>query len=195
MRLHQYLNEDTWSYDDMVSLIKSNCNPFLKDWQSTYKYNFLYSGRKSSKDFDIKTIRKNRKPQNTSLDIHNIVDDWFYREFGVRARSNAMFGTFNRSMAEIYGNLFIVFPIGKYVMLSSDKVRDLYLKLGTELVDYTIWADFKVNEEVKATIINFLEKSNYKKNIYNLNEQMVICKKYYMIHGNYNHILKGDLLR
>ena len=206
MRLQQYLNEDTWSYDDMVSLIKANCKPFLKDWQSKYIGKFLYSGRDSSKNYDIKTIRKNRRPMSMHIAMHNIIDDWFYKKFSVRARSNAMFGSFNDDHASEYGDVYMIFPIGKYMMLSSDKVRDLYVKISYEirkthpgfLMDmYDNYLDSgKLNaKQVELTIINFLEKSNYKKNIYNLNEQMVICKKYYMVHGDYEHLLKKDLLK
>ena len=206
MRLQQYLNEGTWSYDDIVSLIKSNCKPFLKDWQSKYLGKFLYSGRDSSKNFDMKKVRKNRRPMSTHIIIHNIIDGWFYKKFGIKARSNAAFGTFNNDHASDYGDVYIIFPIGKYTMISSNKVRDLYVKISNEirkiypgfLMDmYDDYLDSgKLNaKQVELTIINFLEKSNYKKNIYNLNEQMVICKKYYMIQSDYQKELKEDLLK
>ena len=205
MRLQQYLNEGTWSYNDMVSLIKANCKPFLKDWQSTYRYSFLYSGREWFNDFDMRAVRKDRNPQSTPSDIHEWIDDWFYKKFGVRARSNVVFGTFNKNDAENYGEPFMIFPIDKYMMLSSNKVEDLYLTLGKYLRRYDrkfemITYEFRLRagdiniDEVKTRIIDFLNKSNYKKNILNLNEQMVICKKYYMIQINYQKELKEDLL-
>ena len=154
---------------------------------------------------DMKVVRKNRKPQSTPSDIHEWIDDWFYEKFGVRARSNVVFGSFDKLVTVDYGEPFIIFPIGKYMMLSSNKVSDLYLTLGKYLRKYNrkfnmFTYDDRIRAgdinvmEMKTRIIDFLNKSNYKKNILNLNEQMVICKKYYMIQINYQKELKEDLL-
>jgi hypothetical protein len=52
------------------------------------KNDFLYSGRK--KNFDMWQrlyIRKNRKPRDTNILIHNWIDNIFNKLYGFKARS------------------------------------------------------------------------------------------------------------
>ena len=74
-------------------------------------------------------MRDNRRPLDTPLWLHTVLDDWFYKKFKVRARSNALFCSFNDHLARNYGNVYRVFPIGKYQAISSFKVKDLYFEL------------------------------------------------------------------
>jgi hypothetical protein len=56
------------------------------------KNDFLYSGRK--KNFDMWQrlyIRKNRKPRDTNILIHNWIDNIFNKLYGFKARSQSIF--------------------------------------------------------------------------------------------------------
>lgn len=123
MRFYNYLTEE--KPEIIIKSIEDKCQPFLKDWNGNF---FLYSGRRKINDFTIKKIRKNRKPSDTPLEVHNLIDDWFYKNFGVRARSNSIFCIYNKSQ-EFYGTPHIVFPIGKYTSLYSYDIVDLYNQL------------------------------------------------------------------
>ena len=219
MRLQQYLNEQRAakeldvSLNEMVDLIQEECQPFLKDWKSKYVKHFLYSGRNYGFEFGEGKVRKNRKPKDTPQEIHQMVDDWFKKKFGVRVRSNSMFLSFNRSVAINYGNTtYIIFPIGKYKLFSSSSVEDLYIDIKEMLSKilrdhdafmggyalHLMYDDIKnigSEDEFEEKLYKFLEESFYTTNEYNKNEQALVCDKYYMIDTKYQKELYSMLLR
>ena len=181
MRLHQYLNEFYDGDEDIakkrISLIEKNCQPFLKQMKSINfeDDNLLFSGRWDRTEFTKKKVRKNRRPKDTSIDIHDWVDNWFYKKFGIKARSNTIFCTSHKGYALSYGNLFVIFPIGKFEVIWSSRLKDLFNK-----------AD--MNRGLEKWSKNFLEfnAKTYKKGdlqgaIKSENEIMLHCKEYYLL--------------
>lgn len=130
MRLINYLNEAI-DIESRFDLIERNCKPFLRDL-SRVDYGVLYSGRQSREIFIERDVRKNRKPKDMDLKIHGWVDDWFYKKFGIRARSNSLFCTSEINVALTYGTPYIICPIGKYEIIWSPEIRDLYSMLDDE---------------------------------------------------------------
>jgi hypothetical protein len=72
MKFYNYLNEE--NIDEIISLIKRDCQPFLKDWRKTGN-DFLYTGKKIKKDFIKKKVRKDRKPKDMPEETHKIIDN------------------------------------------------------------------------------------------------------------------------
>ena len=131
MKFKQYLTESSGktSFEDILNLIINNCQPFLKECKQSCGKNprFLFSGRSGDKDYFIRNVRKNRTPMDMPEDAHDAFDDAFHKKFGIKARSNSIFVTGSKYMAENYGDtVYAIFPIGKYKYLWSPKFQDLY---------------------------------------------------------------------
>ena len=179
MRLQQYLNEasDEDIAKKRIALIWKNCQPFLKQMKSLNfeNENLLFSGRKSSSDFTKKKVRKNRSPKDTSIDIHNWVDDWFYEKFGIRARSNTVFCTSDRGTSIEYGDVYVLFPIGKFEVIWSYHLKDLYDKFVMDMgLEY--WKKNFLSYDAKT-----YKKGNLQRALKSKNEIMLYCKEYYML--------------
>lgn len=74
-------------------------------------------------------VNKNRQPSNTHPRIHQAADDWFYKKFGIRARSQTAFCTASKVITSDYGFPFLVFPAQDYQVIWSRKVQDLFMFL------------------------------------------------------------------
>lgn len=166
-KFYNYLNEkdNIRDYPDDLELIKKDCLPFLKDLKRS-KYPFLYSGRSSWDPFVKRKVRKNRRPKDSPIELHEIFDRFFKNNFGVKARSEGMFVSRSSYLAEDYGTPYWVFPIGnKYKFIWSDQVEDLYENFKY-LADY-LKRDFGVSVyNLQTSIKNLLEKLRHSKYIY-----------------------------
>jgi hypothetical protein len=213
MKFKQYLKENNEMVDfyQKIKAIYTDCQPFLKDLvKNGFDYfkkgdDLLYSGKKNEIPFFKKSIRKNRKPKDTPIKEHELMDKLFNEKFGFKARSNSLFCTGDLTQASSYGNVYAIFPIGKYKFIYSKKIRDLfsdsptvtfekhyedeYLKTLEKLpTDHSvsIWYgdnNNKVKQEfiqkIKKEIISTYTDKNIMKAISSHNEIMVNCKEYY----------------
>jgi len=169
MRLKQYLNEET--YTEIIETIEKDCKPFIRDWKKLNVNEWLYSGRRGvSGDIIKKKVRVDRKPLGTPSDIHKTMDDWFYKKFKVRSRSNAVFCTFDKLPTGYYGDTFLIFPIGKYKAVSSKHVFDLFTFIMDMRSSEWSWLNKKLDK------LKYTDKLTYHDN-----EIMVTCKEYYMV--------------
>ena len=101
-------------------------SPFLKEiggLKNIDKY-VLFRGIKKVKD-PIITVRKNRRPLDTGKVMHKMLDDWFFDAFKHKHRSSSVFAIGNNRVAEGYGKVVAIFPIGKFSIAWSDDVPDL----------------------------------------------------------------------
>lgn len=190
MRFKKYILEST---EDNIKLINADCKPFLNDMKSKYKGHYLYSGRRVKTvkgEFIKKKIRTNRKNKDTPFPVHNLINDWFNKKFGFKAKSNAMFCSFNKNTALVFGQPYKIYPIGQYTLLSSNKVRDMIDivakacgyegqgALGAKA--YKTYPHF-MRKEVHEKVLKELDKANYKNKQYNDSEQILHCKEVYLL--------------
>ena len=202
MRLTKYLCESSKTllkveYKDMINLIKKDCKPFLYNWNKNYNKNFLYSGRHLTHgSFYVSKVRQDRYPKDTPLELHNFIDNWFYKKFGIKARSNAIFCSFDINSTKSYGNPYIIFPIGEYTTIASPIIKDLYDEIdnatylmpsrngdNTGLENWNNYTDETTNDKIIDATLDILNKGKYTKNIYSSSayEIMLHCKEYYMM--------------
>lgn len=125
-------------------------------------------------------INRPRKPRNTDPKIHAIVDDWFYKKFEIRARSQTIFCSPDIGHAKEYiskgGELLEIKLLddGPVGLIFSPKVYD-FIEIMEELPPR-----FKNRD-----IINWLEEKKYEmvRKIDSLPEDfkgevMLFCKTY-----------------
>ena len=124
-----------------IELVYTHCMPFIKDLvKGRYNYltknqDLLHSGRKGSDPIIKKNIRTNRKPSDMDMDLYNYYDKTFYKKFGIKGRSGSLFCSGDSHMAGGYGDTnYIVFPVGKYEILWSDEIRDLYKNPYSDMI-------------------------------------------------------------
>lgn len=213
MKFLNYINENKYleiiklvhsrkkalALEKMIEILEKDCRPFLNEWKRLGINDFLYSGRVDYKTFTKKTIRKDRQPLNTPEAIHQIIDNWFNKKFGVKARSNSMFCSFDMDMIETYGYEHFVFPIGQYKVISSADVGDLFIDLhkyvdnkGKGSID-RYFLDRKLIE-LKDIVYEFLKNAKYKEGLQrHNNEIMLICKDVYLM--GWNDFYEKELLK
>lgn len=135
-RLTNYLNEESFMLEKIKELLQ-DCRPYINDLKRTNHFpnRMLYSGRSSNTIFIQRKVRKDRKPKDAPKVVHETLDQLFYNEFGIKARSQTLFTFPTWSNASYYGNPYIIFPIGKYEIIWSDKISDLYGDMVDTLKD------------------------------------------------------------
>jgi len=182
MRYQEYLKEETYNPHAKrllpgMQTVYTHCMPYIKDLvKNGYSYlkksdDLLYSGRKDDQLVINKYVRNDRNPTDTNYDLHLLYDKEFYKLFKVKSRSNAIFCTGSYISAGGYGNnVYIIFPAGKYEVVWSDNIRDLYSSDADRIIarwksKYKIHRDRKliktnlsdIDKELKKLPYNFIE--------------------------------------
>ncbi|MFW6129888.1 MAG: hypothetical protein ACOC56_01815, partial [Atribacterota bacterium] len=142
---------------------------------------FLYRGyKKVGKVFKIKP-RTNRIPRNTSLLVHDILDEKFKKKFGWKARSEGVFVVGNASEAGTYsmGEVFLFFPAGNYKYIWSPTINDLYL-----YSDFIITMPEKFDKILESYTDKDLKKYMNNQTFY-CKEIMFKCNEYYLVHVDF----------
>lgn len=145
-------------------------------------------------------VNKNRQPSNTHPRIHQACDDWFYKEFGIRARSQTTFCTSSKIITMDYGFSFLVFPAKDFQIIWSRKVRDLFMFLTErKVVEEITGKEFNRNDSLNMIddkneitdkalfegVNNILDQCDYvmgnlDQALASKNEIMVYCDHYYI---------------
>jgi hypothetical protein len=136
MRLGKYLKEikDYGSnIEQLTDILRKDCDPFLRETKRVK--DFVYRGVRRVKGshpmdglYQIKP-RKDRKPVDIPIKLHDEFDELFRREFGWNVRSEGIFATGKRSTASGYGDVYLFFPIGRFDFIWSPYIKDLYDEL------------------------------------------------------------------
>jgi len=177
MRFQKYLYEQMETSEKLLETIKRYCQKYIKEYIRNDV--FLYSGRRSNKEWEIKRIRKDRKPQDTPEEIHNIFDDAFEDVFGIRLRSNSIFCYPDPRLSTWYGNIYMIFPFGDYEIYYHPEIYDLYkqqdkytdikeleIKYNKQIssnIDVIVW---NPDETIRAEVLKKIEE-NFKKLVRN----------------------------
>jgi hypothetical protein len=142
MRLRHYLTEADFNTDKVVSMIKKDCGPFLNEISKVRRP--LWRGSKTSKgDFAKVKTRTDRLPLDTGIEVHKLLDAMFYRKFGWPARSQSVICTNTFTEAAIYGNIYTIYPIGKFDVIWAKDLSDV-----GHIIPF--WADNMVKNPIKA---------------------------------------------
>lgn len=135
MRYKKFISEETNAekFNELISFIYKNCMPYVSEAKNIGEGR-LFSGRSGSRDTFIDSVRKDRKPVDMPFDMHNMLDDTFYKKFGFKARSNSLFVTGSHTTATDYGhNVYMIIPIGNFQLIYSNEIRDLYTWLNKDV--------------------------------------------------------------
>lgn len=127
----QYLTEAESfdvTIDEMADMIVRDCGPFLQE-SDGLRHGPLFRGINNvSDEFIQKSVRKDRKPKDTTEFLHDLFDDFFQEKFGTRFRTVSMFTFSDSTPARHYGTPYMVFPIEDFNYIWSPEVNDLFDK-------------------------------------------------------------------
>jgi len=212
----QFLSEQ--EADDFIKVIERDCAPFMK---VAHHHGYLIRGIKNvtsspsflanvpwkTEDYDeekntqppikvyIRDVRKDRQPKNTPGTWHNNIDFWFKHNFGINARTQAVFAFGKDVIPETvkwYGTPHLVFPIGSFRYVWSPEVTDLY----ADLDDYI--QELYNEDEEHESVEDWLSDLGYRTTgleqaLASKCEIMIECDKYYAIPAEHEHGIKKYL--
>lgn len=177
MKFQNYIIEEQEGLSFYIPKIQRECKPFLKAMKGAA--GTLTRHQKAPGPVFKKTTRKNRKPLDTPLEFHKILDNWFKENFGWNARSSGLFcwGT----PFPLLASDWMVFPAGNFRYIWSTQVKDLYQYFDIELTD-------NVSMDYEDVFDIFIDNSadtytdkNLKKAVVSEHEIMVDCKYSYLV--------------
>lgn len=174
-KFKEYIGE----FEEILNNIRMECNEYIKEMDYG---KFLYRGvKKSVKDYKYIVPRKNRRPSDMPIEVHNLLNKSFKKKFGWECR-NGVFASGYRKIKGSYGQQYMFFPVNGYKYVWAPKITDL-------------WCEFnrfnKVNDEMIEKLVNrYINK--HINNIYT--EEIVFkCKGYYLVDFKYEEYLEGEL--
>lgn len=127
--------------DTLAEKIATECAGYLDLTKAlSHAPKFLYRGvadipSKQNPAYFLQpqTVRKDRKPRDTHVEMHNAVDNWMANKFRFRARSQGLFVIGSPTIAADYGEVCIVFPIKEFDYLWNEKIDDLTFVINNEI--------------------------------------------------------------
>ena len=187
MKIEELIVEELTD-DEILEILESDCRPFLESCGNR----FLYRGSKTNENEPtLKKIkpRLDRVPRDMDANLHVMIDNYFEKKFGVRYRSEGVFGTGSIYNAEDYGTVFAMFPIGEFSFISSPRIVDLYSNIKmNETFKNMFKTPFDKNkfQHNQETINEYLQSKNYSSDnlaaaLHKGNEIMIKCNEYYII--------------
>lgn len=138
----QYLQEKNG--DDLVAYLRKNCLTAVHDMIDADKFfwrgqkrplnYFSYKWGERDVDMIVQAPRDDRIPRDTPKWAHKVVDDYFEKKFGMRARQTSLFTYHNVSEAHGYGQVHLIIPFGNdYTCLWGPNTDDLTVELFPDL--------------------------------------------------------------
>lgn len=108
----------------VLNFIKKNCKPYISE-NPNWMDNPMYRGIDDYDDVLIKTIRTDRRPLDTDAFLHTIYNNALQKAGFTAIRTNSMFCTGRKSIANQYGSVYVIFPIGNFTYTWSYTYPDL----------------------------------------------------------------------
>lgn len=131
--------KDKETVEGQAGLIKHDCAAFLNSTGVALYRGVKIEGSKSLEDLGHGIfrgkVREDRKPADTSKEVHQALDNWFSLTFGIAARSGAIFcRTKNKAISQ-YGEPCLIFPIGEFKYVWSPYIADAWdtFEQGTKM--------------------------------------------------------------
>ena len=201
-------------YQEMIEfakLLESDCTRYLNE-SDTLERGWLFRMMKPNTNVKKEVlVNTQRKPRNTPLSLHTLIDNYFFEKYSIPFRSASVFCVNNPSYITseypdsdgIENTLHLIFPIGNYSCISSTKYRDLLIILQNsykvKIAEFAASDNLDdISDATKQKIIDFLDRGNYVLNDLfgnNANEIMLYCKSYYALDISAKNYSKVRYLR
>jgi hypothetical protein len=129
--LNEELDEDITEPEEIANTILRDCKPFLR--QSgivNFKENGMYRGVRMHgaprKYLDKYDYRTSRTTTDSSEQLVETLDNFFVKKCGMAFRKESFFGCGSQVLADNYGDLCMVFPLGEIEYAWSKTIPDAW---------------------------------------------------------------------
>jgi len=162
----QYSDKKIFVHERYFSKILSMCSYYRKihpEWASKP----IFRGIKSRETIFQKPVRTNRRSLDTPPEVNKMLNNELKKR-GLPLRSKSVFVTGDRWEAERFGNVYVIFPVGKFKFAWSPEIEDFFIFFNshTSDIDYYI-------KTLKTTDFPSAVKSGH--------EIIIECKSYWAI--------------
>lgn len=135
-------HDDLDGWNSVMNIVASYCKPWFDVISNgsveSYFYNEpFYRGSEDSRHVFFRPIRKDRRPLETIEKVHHEFNDYLEEMGAVAHRGNSIFITRSRNIANAYGNIFYVFPVGQFNYTWIDNLTDFTLSFRSILRNHT----------------------------------------------------------
>jgi hypothetical protein len=170
-------------FEEVVSLVESNCSEILSLYKSVHK--FLYRGITEKTDFIEKAMRTGvRIPRNTDKKTHVRLNKLMKEKFGWKVR-DGISTTTALYQTNLYGEAYIFFPFNKYKFCYSPAHYDLWQSIKEKPIGMSDkeWEP----KEMKSLkrLVNKHTDQNLKDAFKRDGEVLFKVKKYYMLNQSF----------
>lgn len=164
--------------------IKKECKKYLNDigYKNLDTYKLIRQEKKIGFVYK-KSIRKNRRPTDTPLWIHNWINELLKKK-GLPTRSDSLFVWGDRSKSINYFKAIII-PVGSYKFTYNPNIVDFYAWLSSNIEYSDIYTEpkdpfikRKLENEILEKYINKMKTDSIKKAI-EANTEILISADYY----------------
>lgn len=195
MRLIKHLTEAVVDDEKLIADFHKNTTQWKKEmkgqrvWRAT---------NDRVNDIELFYARKDRRPKDTPLEVHNWFDGMFKKKFGWKARSEGVFASTNPNGLEPFGkHTYLMYPANGYSYVWSPKIEDLtdYASKVHSLIDYngmtgewfTAWGwEKNLNKDMMKKDMNSYTNKNLPKASNYSTEVMFNCPNgYYLIESSF----------
>lgn len=199
MRLQKYikneLNERYMVKDwmEVMDILRRDCGPYIKE--KALGENLWRGMKKDIGDFTKITPRKNRRPKDMPWELHEALDNAFKEEFGWKARSEAVFCSSSLYDAGFYGDIYIIYPIGKIKYVYSPVIPDIYTDMKRAgFVEEVLYKNPTPNriEQIADSYIELYTDKNLKEGMRRGVEILIKCNSYYALDFTFINPLDAD---
>lgn len=178
---------------DVLNKVKDDCQQYLRRMASNGKFHALYVGQAERWPKIEVQVRKDKAPVPTPKRIQDAFDRVMVELYQKEFRSDSFYASGDPERAAKRGIKHIIFPIGRFDYLWSEKVKDLIHGFGTEedlVDDEGLYFDIQDAEDESAedkVVKEFLKSKEFKLSqelkacADKGNDVMIDCKYYYAI--------------
>lgn len=201
MKVGDIINEDNFNDDgdptveNILNTIKRDCDPYLSMinrnlsmypiYRGVYRHNY---GTSIERGFWQYQTNQFRKPKDMPLSVHQYIDNWFLNKFGIKYRSQAVFGTGSMMLAAEYGSPHMMLPIGNFNFCWTPILEDLYKEFdGAD----AMYGQEAINKWMSS--LQYRQNDNLKLAIESGNEIMISCDEYYLLNASLARIFHSEL--
>lgn len=203
MRYRELVAEDSFGgmLDSKViteefKLIKRDCQPYLQQNKSPIHQTPMFrglGGLGATPDSDAIVLKKqvrlkDRMSKDIRAEVHDVMNKWMTKKFGEPFR-NALFTHGFRQATTVYGQPYVIFPIGNFTFLYHSQISDIYstfesfkwnhdpIQPGESMIEFAE----KFVDYISGVNLGTWKQDSIKQAIESKHEIAIRCKEYYAV--------------
>jgi hypothetical protein len=143
MRLNNYLTEEV-KVEQYFPMLKKKCSMAVNTMKKARRPMFRGVGSATfDQRFVRKKVRQDRKPKDAIPERSEYLDKILDFKFGWKPRSEGLFVTSSFQIAQEYGMMFLVFPVGNFKYVWNKGYKDFLPVIGSRYSNTAVKVSFE----------------------------------------------------